>query len=70
MQSTVVVLNKTSFRVPAGLLHGGISVHVCMDTGSLLLHITSSHRNRGNCLLVLFPGLLPLGLTHSLPKGK
>lgn len=41
---------KTSFRVPAGLLHGGLSVPVCMCPGSLLGSTSSAHRSSGNCL--------------------
>lgn len=49
---------KTSFRVPAGLLHGGLSVPVCLGPGSLLVNTSSAHRSRGNWLVCIARGFI------------
>lgn len=53
---------KTSFRVPARLLHGGLSVPVCMGPRYTEAEVFG--------LLVLPIGLLPLRLSHSWIYAK
>lgn len=47
---TGVVLGRLYLQSTAGLLHGGLSVPVCMGAGSLLVNPSLAHRSGDNWL--------------------
>lgn len=60
---------KTSFRVPARLLHGGLSVPVCMGPGSLLVNTSSVHRSRGIWLACIAHRFIAIQTVPQLEKS-